>query len=92
MGFEVAYWVPSNLGKLSDIESKIHNQLGPAIRSHNDEPSEWFVGYSQDAFIFLDEIFKILGYEVTDYFEPCSNKVVRFWEEGLKSFYQLRGQ
>lgn len=87
IGFEVAYFIPDALGKLSTIETEIHKQLGEPIKFHNGEPSEWFVGDPQEAWILLDAVFQLLGYEVTDYFQPNTSKVVRFWEENLNFFY-----
>lgn len=87
MGLAVAYFIPESSEPLPTIEAMIHKQLGIPIKFHNDESSEWFAGESSDAWIMLDVIFEILGYEVTDYFEPNGTKVVRFWEENLVSFY-----
>ncbi len=87
IGLAVAYLVPESSEKLSTIEAMIHKQLGTPISFHNEKSSEWFTGESSNAWIVLDTIFESLGYEVTDYFHPDGNKVVRFWEENLISFY-----
>lgn len=87
IGFAVAYYVPDSLGKLSTIETMIHQQLGPNIEFHNGELSEWFCGVPQDAWVRLESIFKLLGYEVTDNYQPDGTKIVRFWEGNLNSFY-----
>lgn len=87
IGFQAAYFVPDSLGKLSTIEAMVHRHLGASIEFHNGELSEWFAGEPQDAWKMLDTIFTLLGYEVTDYFQPSGSKVVRFWEENLISFY-----
>lgn len=87
MGLAVAYLVPESSEPLSTIEAMIHKQLGTPIKFHNDESSEWFAGESSNAWIMLDTIFEILGYEVTDGSDPNGTKVVRFWEEDLISFY-----
>lgn len=87
IGFQVAYFIPESLGNLSAIETMIHQQLGPRIEFHNGEFSEWFRGEPQDVWAMLDMIFELLGYEVTDYFQPDETKVVRFWEEALLAFY-----
>jgi hypothetical protein len=88
IALKVAYLIPDALGKLKGIEDAIHDQLGNPIEFHNGEDSEWFVGDQQDAWLVVDTIFEILGYEVTDYFQPFETKVVRFWEENLISFYE----
>lgn len=87
IGFAVAYLVPESSGKLSTIEAMIHKQLGTPINFHNEESSEWFTGESGNAWLQLDVIFEMLGYEVTDYYHPNGTKIVRFWEEDLISFY-----
>ncbi|MDX7710740.1 GIY-YIG nuclease family protein [Aeromonas caviae] len=87
IGLDVAYFIPNTLGKLSKVEAALHAHLGDPIEFHSGEASEWFFGDPQDAWRVLDTIFKLLGYEVTDYFDPDAQKVVRFWAADLEFYF-----
>ncbi len=88
LGFEVAYYIPNSLGvTLSSLESALHKELGPSINFFDDGPSEWFSGYPGCAFTKLEICFEEWGFVVTDDFQPSEQKIVRFWEADLISFY-----
>lgn len=91
LDFQVAYFIPSSLGwSLSQLESHIHEELEQGfcrINFYNEKRSEWFHGNSRHAWNELDIIFENLEVDVTDWFQPGESKVVRFWEESLRSLY-----
>ncbi|EPJ8558902.1 GIY-YIG nuclease family protein [Klebsiella pneumoniae] len=91
LDFRVAYFIPSSLNwRLYGLEKHIHDQLEkgfPRISFYNDKRSEWFMGDAIDIWREMDIIFENLEVDVTDYFDPEGTKVVRFWEENLKSIY-----
>ncbi|MEQ4693278.1 GIY-YIG nuclease family protein [Providencia manganoxydans] len=91
LDFQVAYFIPSSLNwDLSKLENHIHKELEAGIgriNFYNDQPSEWFRADCRDAWFELDVIFENLEVEVTDYFDPDAKKIVRFWEENLRSLY-----
>lgn len=88
LGFEVAYYIPNSLGiSLSSLENALHKELGPRVNFFDEVSSEWFYGNPRHAWQNLEMIFEEFGFEVTDWFQPGENKVVRFWEEALTAFY-----
>lgn len=88
LGLEVAYYIPNSLGsKLRTLENELHKALGPSISFFDEGPSEWFSGDPRDARTNLEICFEEWGFVVTDFFQPNEQKIVRFWEADLISFY-----
>ncbi|MFY8325828.1 GIY-YIG nuclease family protein [Pseudoalteromonas sp. ZZD1] len=87
IGFQVAYFVPNSVGKARDLEKKLHNMLGNRVEFHDGGVSEWFPGDPRDAYFIVESVFDELGIPITDCFDPNGNMIVRFWEEGILSFF-----
>lgn len=91
LALQVAYFIPALLGiPLGGLESAIHQQLTEShgrLSFYDENLSEWFNGDARDAWFELDMIIEEFGFTVTDYYQPCENKIVRFWGADLEAEY-----
>lgn len=65
----------------------LHEELGPSVEFWDEQKSEWFKGEPSDVWYELQSLLTTFGYEVTDFYQPYENKIVRFWEEEIISLF-----